>query len=99
MMMAETWHTHAMPRIRVSTTVDTELLARARAHRQGIKDAELLDEALGLLVAQERRVETDRAIARGYEQHPFDEPDEWGSLAEWVDGVHDVKAVTEDGGA
>lgn len=69
-----------MPRARVSTTVDDSLLAAARRLRAGVKDADLLDEALAALVARHRASEVDAAYA-AYDQTPVDEPDEWGDLA------------------
>lgn len=69
-----------MPRIRVSTTVDGELLARARDLRAGAADSVLLDEALTALVARHRAAEID-ASYRAYDEHPIDEPDAWGDLA------------------
>jgi hypothetical protein len=48
--------------------------------RSELNDAALLDEALGALVAQHRAVEIDAGYA-AYEDHPLDEPDEWGDLA------------------
>ena len=39
------WHIYGMSRVRVSTTVDEDLLADARRLRSGTKDAALLDEA------------------------------------------------------
>lgn len=70
-----------MPRVRVSTTVDEELLRRARGLGVGGTDAALLDAALGALVAQHRAAEIDAAYVRAYVDHPLDEPDEWGDLA------------------
>jgi hypothetical protein len=69
-----------MPRVRVSTTVDEELLTAARRVRSGSTDAVLLDEALRTLLASHRAAEADRAYAV-YDEHPLDEPDEWGDLA------------------
>jgi hypothetical protein len=69
-----------MSRKRVSTTVDEELLAAARSLRDGLNDAALLDEALEALIARHRAVERDAAYA-AYDEHPLDEPDEWGDLA------------------
>lgn len=69
-----------MARVRVSTTVDEQLLARARQARTGITDAALIDEALAALVARNRAAELD-ATYSAYEQHPIDEADEWGDLA------------------
>jgi len=69
-----------MARIRVSTTVDGELLASARRLRVGIADAALLDEALAALLARHRATEIDAAYA-AYEEKPLHEPDAWGDLA------------------
>ena len=46
-----------MSRVRVSTTVDGDLLDEARRLRFGANDATLLDEALGALVARNRASE------------------------------------------
>jgi hypothetical protein len=69
-----------MPRIRVSTTVDETLLARAREVRAGLNDATLLDEALEALLRRHRAAEYDRAY-EAYDALPLDEPDAWGDLA------------------
>ncbi len=69
-----------MARVRVSTTVDKDLLAKAREARIGVSDAALIDEALAALLAQYRAVELDAAYA-AYDEHPLDETDEWGDLA------------------
>ena len=68
-----------MTRVRVSTTVDADLLAEARGLRQG-SDAALLDEALRALVLRHRATEIDAAYS-AYDEHPIDEPDEWGDLS------------------
>jgi hypothetical protein len=69
-----------MTRTRLSTTVDGELLDRARRSRAGATDAELIDEALAALLARYRAAEIDAVYAEAYEAHPIDEPDEWGDL-------------------
>ncbi|HSQ38220.1 MAG TPA: DUF2191 domain-containing protein [Acidimicrobiia bacterium] len=69
-----------MTRVRVSTTVDGQLLKEARRARSGLNDATLLDEALQALLGRHRRAEID-ASYRAYDRHPLDEPDEWGDLA------------------
>ncbi len=69
-----------MPRVRVSTTVDEELLTAARNLRSGLNDAALLDEALAALQRQHRATEIDEAY-EAYDRHPLDERDEWGDLA------------------
>lgn len=71
-----------MNRIRLSTTVDAELLGSARSVRSGITDAALIDEALAALLARYRTAEIDASYA-AYDQHPADEPDEWGDMASW----------------
>ena len=71
-----------MNRIRLSTTVDAHLLSSARGVRSGITDAALVDEALGALLARHRSAEVDASYA-AYDQHPVNEPDEWGDLASW----------------
>lgn len=68
-----------MARVRVSTTVDGELLAKARETVNGATDAALIDEALRALLARHRTAEVDAAYA-AYDDHPLDEPDEWGDL-------------------
>jgi hypothetical protein len=80
--MARTWHTCGMNRIRLSTTVDAGLLTSARDVRAGVTDAALIDEALGALLASHRSAEVDASYA-AYDEHPVDEPDDWGDLASW----------------
>jgi hypothetical protein len=69
-----------MTRVRVSTTVDEHLLAKAREARSESTDAALIDEALEALLARDRAGELDAAYA-AYDERPLDEPDEWGNLA------------------
>jgi hypothetical protein len=80
------WHNNSMSRVRVSTTVDEELLGHARRLRSQLTDSALLDEALGALVARHRATEIDTAYGV-YERHPLDEPDEWGDLASFRDSA------------
>jgi antitoxin MazE5 len=69
-----------MARTRLSTTVDAALLEDARKVRSGATDASLVDEALAALLARHRAAEVDASYA-AYDEHPLDEPDEWGDLA------------------
>jgi hypothetical protein len=69
-----------MARTRISTTVDAELLAKARHSRSGVTDSALIDEALAALLARQRAAEIDAAYA-AYDAHPLDENDQWGDLA------------------
>lgn len=68
-----------MARVRVSTTVDEELLRKARKLEEGRPDAALLDASLAALLRVHRAAELDATYAV-YEQAPLDEPDEWGDL-------------------
>ena len=74
------WHSYGMARTRLSTTVDADLLDGARRVRSGVTDAALIDEALGALLVRHRAAEVDASYA-AYDDHPLDEPDEWGDLA------------------
>lgn len=69
-----------MARVRVSTTVDEQLLASARRSRAGLNDAALLDAALQALLARERAAELD-ASYEVYDDLPLESTDEWGDLA------------------
>jgi Arc/MetJ family transcription regulator len=69
-----------MARTRVSTTVDDELLTRAREMTGAPSDSALLDQALGALLDRHRRAEIDRAYV-AYDEHPLEEADDWGDLA------------------
>ena len=60
--------------------MDAELLNDARRARSGATDAALIDEALAALLARNRSVEIDASYS-AYDEHPLDEPDEWGDLA------------------
>lgn len=75
-----------MARERVSTTVDGDLLAEARSRKAGLNDAALFDAALTALVRASRTAEIDAAYA-AYDDHPLDEPDEWGDLASFRDAA------------
>ena len=74
------WHTYGMTRTRLSTTVDQQLLDSARGLRPGSSDAALVDEALEALLRRHRSAEVDASYA-AYDEHPLDEPDDWGDLA------------------
>jgi hypothetical protein len=66
--------------VRISTTVDEQLLAAARKSRSGVNDSALIDEALDALVARNRAVEID-AVYAAYHRLPLETGDEWGDLA------------------
>jgi hypothetical protein len=69
-----------MTRTRLSTTVDQQLLDSVRRLRPGSSDAALVDAALEALLKRHRAAEVDASYA-AYDEHPLDEPDEWGDLA------------------
>lgn len=60
--------------------MDADLLEGARRVRSGVTDAALIDAALEALLVRHRAAEVDAAYAV-YDEHPLDEPDEWGDLA------------------
>jgi len=68
-----------MTRVRLSTTVDQQLLEEARQARAGKPDSVLIDNALVALLAKDRAAEVDAAYA-AYDEHPLTEEDEWGDL-------------------
>jgi hypothetical protein len=75
-----------MTRVRVSTTVDEDLLAEARRVTGGRPDAVLIDEALRSLLLRHRAAALDAEYA-AYDVHPLEEPDEWGDLASFRDAA------------
>jgi hypothetical protein len=83
---AYVWHSYGMARIRVSTTVDEELLQDARKARTGVNDAALIDEALAALLARYRAAEID-ASYKAYDDQPIEAPDEWGDLSSFHDAA------------
>ena len=76
-----------MSRTRISTTVDGDLLTRARALRAGSNDSTLIDDALAALLARHRSAEIDATYNVAYADHPLDEADEWGDLASFRAGA------------
>lgn len=74
------WHIRGMGRIRLSTTVDAELLDEARRTGPVGTDAALIDAALAALLARNRGAAVDASYA-AYDERPLEEPDEWGDLA------------------
>lgn len=66
--------------------MDADLLASARDAHPGSSDATMIDEALQALLARHRSAEIDASYA-AYDEHPLDEPDEWGDLASFREAV------------
>ena len=75
-----------MSRVRVSTTVDEELLVEARRINGGQPDAVLIDAALRSFLLRHRAAELDAEYA-AYDAHPLGEADEWGDLASFRDAA------------
>ena len=71
---------YGMARVRVSTTVDEQLLTDARRARSELTDSALIDEALAALLSRNRSAEIEAAYA-AYDRVPLDANDEWGDLA------------------
>lgn len=84
-MMPAVWHRDGMSRVRLSTTVDAELLGRARQVHAGTTDASMVEAALEALLREHRAAEVDEAYLRAYREAPADTPDEWGDLASFLD--------------
>lgn len=74
-----------MAKVRLSTTVDGELLSRARKLHAGPTDASLLEAALEALLRQHREAEIDRDYLRAYQEQPVETRDEWGGLTSFLD--------------
>ncbi len=72
-----------MPRVRVSTTVDAELLREARAAHGPGTDASVVEAALTAYLRAHRSAEIDNAYAVAYASQPLDTSDAWGDLASW----------------
>lgn len=87
-----------MGRQRVSTTVDNDLLGRARRLEEWANDAAMMDAALDALVGRYRQAEIDAAY-EAYDRHPLDEPDEWGDLASFHEAnlLHRQELRAENG--
>ena len=67
--------------------MDAVLLKEARNRGAGSNDAELIDAALAALLDRYRRTELDRAYSAAYDEHPINEPDEWGDLSSFRDAA------------
>lgn len=74
-----------MSRVRISTTVDEDMLAEVRSLVGG-NDASVVEAAFAALIASHRAAQHDAAYAT-YEDVPLDQPDAWGDLASWRDAA------------
>jgi hypothetical protein len=84
--VASSCHSYAMPRKRISTTVDEATLTEAHRLVPDSTNAEIIDEALKALVSKYREAEIDASFAI-YETMPMNMPDAWGDLESWGDAV------------
>lgn len=84
-----------MARVRVSTTVDAELLSQARAIDPDGTDSALVEAALTELLRQHRRAEIDAQYQRAYADgnHTVDE---WGDMNEWLDAAVATRTPDDD---
>lgn len=80
MVVASTSYDCGMTRVRLSTTVDEQLLEDARRIHGGKPDSIVIDDALAALLARHRSAQVDAAYA-AYDERPLTEHDEWGDLA------------------
>jgi len=71
-----------MSRIRLSTTVDSELLKNARELGIGPTDSSVIEAALRSLLAHHEAAQIDASYA-AYDERPVDAPDAWGDLGSW----------------
>lgn len=69
-------------KVRLSTTVDEDILRKAREVAGGGTDASMVEQALRALIAQQREVEIDAAYD-AYVDLPPDTLDEWGDPADF----------------
>lgn len=74
-------------KVRISTTVESNLLAEARGLFPGATDAVVMEAALRALMRGHREAEIDRDYAEGYVRIPLGTPDEWGNLEDFVDAA------------
>jgi len=81
-----------MAKSRVSTTVDSSLLAHARRAMPGANDASVMEAALRALIASHRRTEIDESYEAAYEEFPLGTPDEWGDLASFHEAARRVRS-------
>jgi len=68
-----------MGRTRISTTVNQDILEKARSLNVGLNDAALIDLALHALVSNFRASEIDAEYS-AYDSSPVDSEDDWGNL-------------------
>ena len=73
-----------MTRVRLSTTVDGDLLEQVRQLDTDKNDATLVDEAMTALLRSRRRAEIDTQF-EVYDRLPLSTPDAWGDLESWLD--------------
>lgn len=82
--MAQDCYIYGMARVRVSTTVDADLLAQARRTRPGDNDSSVMEAALAALLAAHRRAEVDAAYSRAWQDRPIGQRDAWGDPEEFA---------------
>lgn len=76
-----------MARVRLSTTVDSELLDRARKLGEGGTDASVIEAALLALLRQHQETQIDEAYLEADERQPSSTRDAWGSLEDFLEAA------------
>lgn len=76
-----------MAKVRLSTTVNVELLDAARRLHDGHTDSSVIEAALRALLQQYRAAEIDAQYAAAYRRLPPDSADEWGDLVGFLDAA------------
>ena len=74
-----------MSRVKLSTTVDEELLSEARRLHEGMADSALVEAGRAALVRELRDEPLARLYAEAYKRYPADEPDDWGDVRTLLD--------------
>lgn len=82
-----------MSRVRVSTTVDGELLRAARAAVGGATDSYVLETALKALLWSYRSAAVDSAYETAYAVAPLTTSDDCGDLESWRNDAGSVSPV------
>lgn len=76
-----------MTRVRVSTTVDSDLLEQARRLGVGRTDASMVEAALEALLREHRSARIDGAYAEAFARVPAQTRDDWGHLDDFLDAA------------
>ena len=76
-----------MSKVRISTTVDAQLLAQARERHGAGTDASLIEQALRALLKRYEDAEIDAAYLAAYDSGADEMSDDWGHLGKFLDAA------------